>query len=210
MKRASDRWIGYAVVNAQHVAMSRSHFRDLVNENAFGAALRDGRRILVRESGVRRWLRDGCRSMAQIVNSVDTRPGDVEGMSARAQGRRAGSVDKYAATSDEFDPVAARDGTVPGTVTADHGPSLCSAVRPPGRCMTSRRPEKESLVTGGLAGGTPFRKEKPAHSGRAVVSCGPVFDRARCGVRTCHPRQAGSERHPGPRRLDALPGAGDN
>lgn len=180
MKRAPDRWIGYAVVNAEHVAMSRSHYRDLAHQNAFGVVLRDGPRILVRVSGVRRWLRDGCRSLRQLIDRRDeTRPGEMEGMSARAQGRRAGSTDDYAANAAEFDPIAARDGTVPGTVAADHGPSHCSAVRPPGRCMTSPRPERHR--GNGEAGGTPDN-EKPARSGRA------------CSTRR-------SEKHPGPGTL---------
>jgi hypothetical protein len=165
MKCPGDRWIGYAVVNREHVAMSRSHYRDLANESAFGAALRDGRRILVRESGVRRWLRDGCRSMAQLVNQFETRVGSAEGMRGSAMGGRADSNDDYAPVQSALESSAA----------AAHTAAL-SAVRPPGRCMTGPRPERHR--GNGEAGGTPLT-EKPARSGRAVVSCGPVFDPAR-------------------------------
>lgn len=106
-RKAPDRWIGYRDVNREHVAMSRSHYLDLVKACAFGEPLRDGRRLLVRESGVRRWVGNGCRSIQQIINQVDRGVSVVEGMRGRATGGRAGSDENYATASGTLEPSGA-------------------------------------------------------------------------------------------------------
>ena len=103
----TDRWIGYAQVNREHVAMSPQRFRDLVRERAFGEPMREGRRWIVRESGVRRYLKDGCRPMRKLVEQrdlkkIEQRRGCVGEITARAGGSAAPSTEQYATTSDAF------------------------------------------------------------------------------------------------------------